>query len=402
MYIILKSDLTPELIDGVLRRYLKGKVRSHKGKTKLSPWDIRRIETFMPILTGKDWNMKEELIGICSLWLVENIHLLEMNKKIVQNKDGKNVEFKSIEFIRDSYFQMVRVLDNFIGDKANEEYERKDVIRYKEDGTKYRTTEYHPRKLYYDDGSESTLMALDSKALKDYLIQDTGDYSTEFNMLVDAYLDSYVSKGGDEIKAKIFKEVEIYGNDIQLVADALKKSKATIYRWIALVKKVVVDMIKQDQAERAKEKSWGYNTNVSDTSFCYSKPYIMPNNHSCDIMESDVACYSVVDNEQWKVNTTPEDCVEIPYFDFSVYDGWIIPEVPKYQKGEMTVPKALTFRYTGNYKPIDKNSNCGIHGYYIPAINNYREGVYVSVQSKVNGIKVSHGGINPDTRLNYK
>lgn len=252
-----KDLLTMKLVDGVLNRLLKGKVRSGAKHDRLSPYDIRRINTYTDILKGIDWSMREELFSQTCVWLLENPLLT-------------TIENDSIEFIDDSYYHYCKYIDRYMEMEANRDgwVERK-VTKTREDGTKYRTSVYECRKLMFDvsdsEDENPVLLKIDSKALREYLLTDCYDVDGDFIDLIYDYKARYIN--GKSEKRRLYWNC-FYANvieciDIDSIANTVGKSTKTVYRWISQVKSACVDFIREDRKNMESEHSVNIITNVS-------------------------------------------------------------------------------------------------------------------------------------------
>ena len=320
-----KDLLTTELVNGVLTRMLKGKVRSGAKHDRLSPYDVRRINTYTDILNGKDWSMREELFSETCVWLLENPLLV-------------TIEESGIEFLDDAYYHYCKHIDRYMEKQANlDGWVEKKVTKKREDGTTYRTSVYECRKLMYDV-SDSTdenpvLLKLDSKALKDYLLQDCADVDKDFIDLLYDYKARYINGKSEKRRLywNCFYAYIVVGLDVESIANMLGKSTDTIYRWIRQVKDTCCDFIKEDRRKREVKKTSGIITNSPSFSHQGKKGWAYVVQGKGSICHS--AGFDKLISEEVKKINSQECCfnpIDRGYFDFSVYDEYI--NAPYYTK----------------------------------------------------------------------
>ena len=317
-----------KLAESVLTMVLKSKVKSHSGKESLSVKDKRRIETYLPILTGEDVQMKEELLSEISLWLLEHDNTFES----IYHAGNDKVEV----IFYDGYFLE---LLQYVGDvmkshKQNIGYQRITVNKLNDNGTiaRYPLSEKdieqgrkigRPIKKEYvtisrlDIVTEEGVKTLDSKEYSSYLRSIQLDEMSQKELKV--FLNDLSKRVPQEHFIAWFRyytsKVSERNAILENLANNFNVTLSTIYRWKDRVDKVMKEM----KQARVKDIV-GYNTNnvVYDSSQAkvkccayipsfdgkekgYSKTL---ENDNCVISDSAIGCIN------WNINTTEKECMD--------------------------------------------------------------------------------------------
>jgi len=306
------NDYAMTITESVLNMVLAGKVRSGNTSGKaLRPHEKRRIETYSPIKSGHDWQMRQELFSETALWLSENRDCF----------DGFLIDGKlMINFYKEEFFtNLCNHFDKFMG----LHWKESGIVEKKRMVNGVRTSVYECRKLAltkYDSESGNELsLELDSKAWKDFIISDFIKSEINGYDQFDVLIHNLRMVVKDDRKFDCFVAHVINGVDVTTIRKSYNKendcnirSDVTIYRWIKAVSDTCVNWILEEKKRRAKEEySCNYCTNVKEQAenATFGKCELKGDNIVAG-KEIDVLLDGNVYDYTWKINTAENECVD--------------------------------------------------------------------------------------------
>ena len=294
----------------------------------LSVKDKRRIETYLPILTGEDVQMKEELLSEVSLWLLEHDNCFES----IYHAGNDKAEI----IFYDGYFlELLQYVGNVMKSyRQNIGYQRITVNKLNKDGTiaRYPLSEKdiadgrktgRPMKKEYvtinrlDVVTDEGVKTLDSESYTSYLR----------GLQLDEHSQKEIKSFLNDVSKKVPQEhfiawfyyyttpINKRNEKLESIANNFDVTLSTIYRWKDRVDKVVKDIKKAEfkqivgyntnnviyDSSQAKVKCCAYIPSFDGKEKGYSRTL---ENNDCVVSDTAIGCIN------WKINTAGNECVD--------------------------------------------------------------------------------------------